>query len=332
MKHGANIYKYAKAANCAPHELIDFSSNINCYRQEPTLPLSHALVSKYADSSYRALKKVIAKNYALKSSQIALYNGATAAIFSLLETLKQKKVFLYAPLYGEYQKACEGKKDLYIIDRIHNIDEEPLEKSIVVFVNPSTPEGTHYDLEELFATWMRQKCTIIIDESFLEFKNLPSFREKINSYKKLYIVHSFTKFYACAGVRIGAIFSSKKNITKLQTPLWNLSSLDVAFLQERLEDTQFKEKSRALHRAQKEELLSILEHSELFEEVVESSTNFILVRAKNAEELFTYLLQNRLLVRQCGSFDFLTDAWLRFAVKGVQEQKRLKELLENFSL
>ncbi len=36
MQHGADIYTYAKFANCKPSELIDFSSNINFY----ALPLT----------------------------------------------------------------------------------------------------------------------------------------------------------------------------------------------------------------------------------------------------------------------------------------------------
>ena len=327
MKHGANIYKYAKIAECEPNEIIDFSSNINLHQPESKLTFTKSVITKYAESSYQELREIIAQNYEIKASQIALYNGATSAIHTLISHLKEKNVFLYAPLYGEYEKACAGKKNIYRINRISDIDEEPLEKSIVVFVNPATPDATYYELEELFEKWMELKCTIILDESFLEFEALKSYRSKIKEYKKLYIIQSFTKFYSCAGVRVGAIFSHKKNIQKLNPPLWNISSLDVEFLKERLSDDTFKKTSRESHTKQKAQLQTILQESKLFDEIVESDANFILTHSSRGEEIFTHLLQHKILVRTCESFDYLDAKWLRFAVKDEESHKALREAI-----
>ncbi|UCN00427.1 aminotransferase class I/II-fold pyridoxal phosphate-dependent enzyme [Sulfurimonas sp. SWIR-19] len=332
MKHGANIYKYAKRLGCSSDEIIDFSSNINLYQPQTALHVNNATLAKYAENSYKALKKIIADKYALKKSQIALYNGATAAIYALLDSLKEKNVLLYAPLYGEYEKAAlRSKKNIYKINRIKNLDAPVKKKSIVIFVNPATPEGSFYEIETLFREWKKKKCTIILDESFLEFEGHPSFRMMIQEYKKLYIVQSFSKFYSCAGVRIGAVFSHKKNIKKLQPPLWNISSLDVEFLKERLQDEAFKNESLALHVRQKQELLTILKSCGLFEQIVQSDANFILVHSPKAEEIFTHLLTHKILVRTCGSFDYLTDEWLRFAVKDSSSHAALKYALTTYN-
>jgi len=328
MKHGANIYKYAKELDCKPEEIIDFSSNINLYQPELPLQFSNAVITKYADSNYSELKNIIAKQYRLESAQISLYNGATAAIYTLLASLKQKRVYLYAPLYGEYEKAAlQSGKDIYKINRIEDIDQEVDEKSIVVFVNPSTPEGSYYDLDELFLMWKKKKCTIILDESFLEFEGLKSLRNQVQDYKKLYIIQSFSKFYSCAGVRIGAIFTHEKNSVKIAPPLWNISSMDVEFLKQRLSDEAFKTKSKELHSIQKAELLTILKGADIFDRIVESDANFILVHTPNAEALFERLLAHKILVRTCGSFDYLGNEWLRFAVKDKTAHEKLKAAL-----
>jgi len=329
MKHGANIYKYAKRIGCEPNELIDFSSNINFYQPTTELTLNANTISKYADSSYKKLKEVIAKNYAIDTKQIALYNGATAAIYALLNSIKRKDVFLYTPLYGEYEKACM-KKNIYKINRITDMHHQPTEDAVVIFVNPSTPEGEYHNLKELMGMWMDKNCTIILDESFLEFEALKSYKDEINNYKKLYIVQSFSKFYSCGGVRIGAIFAHKKSIKKLQTPLWNISSFDEAFLKERLKDEDFKTKSRELHKIQKQELQNILENSGLFDEIAESQSNFILTHSSRGEELYEHLLKNKILVRKCESFDYLSNDWLRFAVKDEESHKALQEGLQKF--
>jgi len=331
MKHGANIYKYAKKLECSPEEIIDFSSNINLYQPTQTLTLDSHTVSRYAESSYRELKEVIAKNYNVDTKEIALYNGATSAIYELMKSLKRKDVFLYAPLYGEYEKACIAtKKNIYRINRITDETTEPTEDSVVVFVNPSTPEGEYTKMETLVELWMEKECVIIVDESFLEFEELESCRDKIKSYKKLYIVQSFSKFYSCAGVRVGAIFSHKKSIKRLPRTLWNLSSFDVEFLKERLNNEEFKIQTRELHTKQKEELQNILEKSELFQEIVESDANFILTYSARGEEIFKHLLEHKILTRKCGSFDYLSNDWLRFAVKDKQAHEALQKALSEF--
>jgi len=329
MKHGAGIYKVAKKLNCSPDAIIDFSSNINLYQPEIELKLSAKEIARYADSSYSDLKEIIAQKYKIKKSQIALYNGATSAIFELMKKLKANDVYLYAPLYGEYEKAAkEAGKKVHILSRLYDYDAEPKKGAIVVFVNPTTPDGKQYDLERLFPLWKRQKCTIVIDESFIEFENHKSFINQINNYNKLYFIKSFTKFYACAGVRVGAIFSQKSALKKFTTPLWNLSTFDVAFLSQRLQDKEFQRRAKKLHKKQKNELQNILEKSKLFDYIIPSDTNFILVHSKQGYKIYKHLLKHKILVRTAGSFDFLSNDCLRFAVKDKEAHKRLKKALK----
>ncbi len=328
MKHGGDIYRVAKKLKCKPSEIIDFSSNINSFHPKIDITLTNSMLVPYADGSYKSLKKIIAEKYTLKKSQIALYNGATSAIFELFKTLEQKNVYLFAPLYGEYEKAAKlSKKKIYKVNRFKNIYTKPKKNSIVVFVNPSTPDGRYYKLKKLFKIWKKQKCCVVLDESFLEFEALKSFRNQIESYNKLYILQSFTKFNACAGVRVGAIFSSKKNIEKLHTPLWNLSSFDVNYLTLRLQDKEFQTKSKKLHKKHKEELYKILKKSKLFTKIYKTDTNFFLVKSPRTKKIYKHLYKHKILVRKCKSFDFLTNSYLRFAVKDSSSHHNLKNIL-----
>ena len=333
MKHGAGIYKVAKKLNCCEDEIIDFSSNINLYQPELKLKLSSKNLARYADSSYSNLKRTISKKLSIKKSQIALYNGATSAIFELLKHLKEKEVYLYAPLYGEYQKAAkQADKSIYKINRFKNINAKVKKNSIVIFVNPSTPDGKYYDLEQLFTYWKKQNCIIIIDESFLEFQDLKSLVNQIKNYDKLYFIKSFTKFYACAGVRVGAILSQKENIKKFKLPLWNLSTFDVSFLTHRLKDKEFERRSKELHIKRKKELKNILKKSKLFTKVFKSDSNFFLTKSKESQAIYEYLLKQKILVRTCDSFTYLNKNYLRFAVKNRAAHSRLKSALEDYSL
>ncbi len=332
MKHGGNIYKAAKKLRCLPEQIIDFSSNINCYHPKTGITPTKTMLIPYADANYTKLKKTIAKSYALKPAQISLHSGATAAIFKLFESLEEKRVYLYAPLYGEYEKAAKKyNKNIVKINRFSNIDKRVKKNSIVVFVNPSTPEGKFYKLDKLFAMWQEQNCTIILDESFLEFEALLSQRFRIAEYKKLFIVQSFSKFYSCAGVRIGAVFISTKNVQKLHAPPWSISSFDAAFLQKRLSDTEFIKKSRKIHQKRKQELYRILEDSKLFDTIYASDANFFLTHSKHAKKLHKHLYDNKILTRVCTSFDFLTHRHIRFALKDTKAHKKLQKALHAFT-
>lgn len=206
----------------------------------------------------------------------------------------------------------------------------PSYNSTIIFVNPSTPDGKYYDLKKLFKIWREQNCTVILDESFLEFENLKSLRDEINTYEKLYIIQSFSKFYSCAGVRIGAVFSDKENLKNLKQPIWNLSSFDVKFLEKRLNDKKFMKESQKIHRKQKVELKRLLKCSGMFSKVYNSDSNFFLVKSKKSKAIFKHLLDDKILVRTCGSFDYLSNKYLRFAVKDKKSHNKLRRSLKEF--
>jgi len=330
MKHGGDIYKYAKKLHCKPEDIIDFSSNINSYHPKIDIKLTESMIVNYGDHSYSQLRQTIADKLKIKKSNFALFNGATAAIFELFKVLQEPQVYLYAPLYGAYEEASQHK-EIIKINRFDDLYQKPKKSSIVVFVNPSTPDGKYYDLKRLFHLWERQNSTIVLDESFLEFENLRSMIPKIQKYKKLYIIKSFTKFYSCAGVRIGAIISHQSNLKQLKIARWNLSSFDAHFLTARLKDRAFHTKSIPLYQKNKKRLLKVLKDTNLFSTIYASNSNFVLVKSKRSREIFDHLLREKIIVRTCGSFDFLDDSYLRFAVKDSVSIEKLKKALDALS-
>jgi len=330
-EHGGNIYKIAQVMNCKPEEIIDFSSNINPLKPEMTLSIEPKSIEIYGDPDYVELKEVIAHKYELNSSEIKLFNGASSAIFALFEQLDYSEVALYAPLYGEYKNAAEacGKKILSI-NRFDDIWEKPERNSLVVMVNPSTPDGYLYDFKGLLSEWKALNCQVIIDESFLEFTQAKSLREELHNYANLYIIQSFTKFYACAGLRVGAVFSHESNINKLYTPMWTISSVDVSLLLKIFADKHHHQKSTKELVKLRDRLRSILCYAQCFDEVYQSHANYILTKSKAAKKIEKILLNHKIMVRNCESFDFLDNRYLRFAVKDEKALDALEVALIEF--
>ncbi|RXJ84442.1 aminotransferase class I/II-fold pyridoxal phosphate-dependent enzyme [Arcobacter cloacae] len=331
FEHGGQIEKFAFDLGCKVSEIIDLSSNINFVKPQINVDFNTLDISSYP--TYDKLYEKIASNYGVKTSQIELFNGGSSAIFTLFKHLALETCTIYSPAYLEYKKAALNfDYELNLINRFENINQEVKENSFVIFVNPSTPDGKYYELEELMKTWIEKSCTILIDESFLDFCDKPSAIKYLETYDKLYILKSMTKFYSSAGIRVGTIVSTKENIENLKEfePMWKLSQFDSNYLQAALDDKLFKNISKAINIKNKIELENILKNSTLIEEVFESSANYLLVKLKNlkAKEFQELIKLYKIMVRDCSNFDFLDERFIRIAVKSSNANEILQKALE----
>jgi len=334
FEHGGGVENFAQELDCKVEEIIDLSSNINFIK--PTINMNFNELDISAYPSYSKLYEAIASNYQVSSTQCELFNGGSSAIFSLFRFLNLLHCTIYSPAYLEYKKAATLFD--YKISHINrlNILEQIVEKnSLVVFVNPSTPDGKLYDIEQLMKYWISQNCTILIDESFLDFTNGVSMSPYLKEYDKLYILKSMTKFYSSAGIRVGTLLSNEHNITELKKtePMWKLSHFDSSYLQESLKDKSFKAISKSINAKNTIYLQKILETSSLFSEVFDSNANFILAKLKNinAEQFQDKLKKYKIMIRNCENFDFLDDSYVRIAVKSEKSLKHFNEALVSIS-
>lgn len=334
FEHGGDIVSFAHKLGCSPDEVIDLSSNINFLKPKIELDFNQLNISPYPN--YEALYEAVAKHYGVDVSMIELFNGATSAISSLFRDLSKQEVYLYAPIYLEYKRiALLYHHALHLVNRYETLYQEVKPNSLIVFVNPSTPDGTFYELEKLMKYWMKQRCTIVIDESFLEFSDNPSVTPYLAHYEKLYILKSMTKFYSCAGVRMGLILSSSDNIQALKKyePLWKISQFDSHYVQSALQDKAFAQQARSINQEHKERLIEILQGSDYVEKIYPSSANFVLVKLQgiNAYGLQEKLIPHKIMIRNCENFDFLDESYVRVAVKEIFGMEGLaKVLFEKF--
>ena len=326
--HGGDVNNFAAHCGCEVHEVLDLSSNINFIT--PAVDFSSVTLNAYP--SYGKLTEALARHYGVNSDEMELFNGGSSAIFSLMRFFAPPTCTIYSPAYLEYKKAALlHRKNVRLINRFESMDAEVEEHSLVVFVNPSTPDGRYYGIDTLMERWMARDCTILIDESFLEFCGGESATRYLRSYDKLYILKSQTKFYGCAGVRVGIVLSNASNIASLKEkePLWKISQLDSHFLITALADEPFRKRSHALNAEAKTYLKTILDHSPLFEEVWKSDANFFLVRLAqmNVKAFQEKLVLQRIMVRDCSNFDFLDERFVRIAVKDLEAMKRFEGAL-----
>ena len=335
FKHGGDVKGFASEVGCLVSEVVDLSSNINFIKPDMNIDFNTINISSYP--TYDTLYKNIANLYNIKDTQLELFNGASSAIFSLFRFFDTRYCYIYSPAYLEYKKAAVTfDYQVEFINRFVDLDKEVIENSLVVFVNPSTPDGSFYDIDALLTKWMKKNCTILIDESFIEFSMQKSCLEYIKSYDKLFILKSLTKFYNCAGVRIGSVVTSEKNIEKIKKyePMWKISELDMSYVNEVLKDKKFPQISKAINITNKEYLIKILKEFKYTNHIFDSSANFVLVQLKNikAQELQNLLKPYKIMIRDCSNFDFLDDEFVRIAVKSTKNLDKFKEALDSICI
>ena len=335
FQHGGDVNTFAKTCGCKVEEVIDLSSNINFVKPKIDVDFNTLDIAPYPN--YAKLYEAIALNYDVEVDEIEIFNGGSSTIFSLFTHLKgmlgnTPYVSIYTPAYLEYKKASKVfDYTLQNIDRFNALQKEPKNGSLVVFVNPSTPNGMFYEIETLLELWKSKNCTVLIDESFLEFTPYASVSQYLSKYDNLYILKSMTKFFGAAGIRVGTLISQKQNIAKLKEkePLWKLSTFDSAYIQAVLKDKTFKAVSDSANSEAKDYLVKILHSSSLVEKIYPSTANYILVKLTITAKAFQELLKPyKIMVRSCENFDGLSNYHVRIAVKSINDLQLLQKALD----
>jgi len=335
FEHGGDVTAFAKACNCEVSEVIDLSSNINFVKPSIEVDFNALDIAPYPN--YDTLYEAIASHYDVEVDEMELFNGGSSSIFTLFRWLSLSKpnphCTIYSPAYLEYKKASEVfGYEIDIIDRFNNFNAEVKEGSLVVFVNPSTPDGCYYDMDSLLKKWIAKKCTILVDESFLEFTDKPSVSNHIKNYDKLYILKSMTKFYGAAGIRIGSLISNNMNIETLRhfEPAWKLSSFDSHYIQEAIKDKTLFPRTHEIVQNNRTKLIKILGQFKYVEKVFPSSANYMLIKLRGitADTLQEKLIPFKILIRNCANFDGLDSSYVRIAIKELQSIEALPKALD----
>ncbi len=249
-------------------------------------------------------------------------------------------------------------------------DEITGDIDLVILGNPNNPTGKCIKKEALEAVLKKCRETgsaLVVDECFFRLSDQGNNREMhtsagddqvvsartyLGSYDNLYVVDAYTKLFSIPGVRVGFCLSQPENIERLRKflPEWNMSAFaqdaGIACAEviseacdsrdasnEAVKDISkdFMNSTFDLIKTEREYLASELRKLRL--QVFESDTNFLLIRIpENYENIFTLLLSNHILIRNCSNFDGLKNGFYRIAVKDHESNKRLTDALsEAFS-
>lgn len=349
VTHGGNIQEISERYQIDKDCLLDFSANINPLGipegiKEVLTEGIEALIH-YPDSRYRSLIQSIAAFHELPEAYVYPANGAAEAIFMLGRTLKVEKLLLLAPTFMEYEAAFtqQGTEFCYfnleqrafqwsVSDVIHAAKEQ--QATAICLCNPNNPTGQQVEqdeLEALLAFCREQEIDLIIDEAFVDFtREEYSLVSAIKDYPKLFIFRSMTKMFAIPGLRLGYLLTSNSSILSAieeRTVPWHINTFAALAGQQALKEVQFISDSKAYIAQERHYLESGLSRFKELE-LVPSQTNFIFFQYRGSGCLQEKMIQKNILIRNCNSFNGLTQKFYRIAVKSRADNQSFLKALE----
>ena len=368
--HGGNIFQFAHEQRIEPYEVVDFSANINplgpSQRGLDALNAQLRYISHYPDATNDDVLNAIADTYGMDKHQIIVGNGAAELLYAICRLPGYTGAFVPAPGFSEYKEALEASKipvrDIFYRPREDDNGKPYFEVPylaletfaaelkgqdgrIIVFLgNPNNPDGTLLDKDHIrtLASMLKDaNSLLVIDESFIDFvgndplqDNEHSMRSLVNEFDNIIVVHSFTKFYAVPGLRIGAAFTNETLITQLQQyiPSWSVNTLAQAYTKAALNDVDYIKRTKQELNEERAFMYNALDAIEGIT-VYPPSANFMLFQVNQEGITANYINEElkkyNMIVRNCDSYVGLTNHWVRIAIKDHETNIKLVDKLTN---
>lgn len=329
-----------------PGEYLDFSANINPLGPPAALKEKwgefYREMTVYPDPFAVNLRESIAKKEGIKSDSILIGNGGAELITLVARMLAGKRILIVQPTFSEYEKACRANKCEIVYHTVMGPDFEltlpDLSNVDALFLcNPNNPTGVHYPIstvKSIVEECEKHHCFVILDEAFYDFlTDYESIIPYINRFSKLIIIRSMTKMFAIPGIRLGYLVAEPSIIEELTTlqSHWSVNTIALLTGELCLQDEVFIKNTQRHIKGERKRLFEFFTQADF--EFSPSMVNFYLLRdsyLKDQFSLFEFLLHRGIIPRHTFNFPGLEGNWLRFAIKGMDENDQLMEVLSEW--
>lgn len=333
--HGNDIYDFEGKIKA------DFSSNI-AYCNASARIIEHLKtkldsIIHYPDPNASRLKERIAHHHGLNTENILITNGSAEAFYLLAHCFVEKKTLIPYPSFAEYEDACRLFKHKLHFVAIEKLKSEDIEGVETLWIgNPNNPDGTHTAAETI-AGWCINfpKTVFIIDTAYATLS--PTCDDVTllhHQYANLITVHSLTKAFAIAGLRLGYIVADAHVIAALdalRVP-WTVNSPAQEaghFIMRHYAELHPNAGMMCEQSLQLQQALSEIEELE----VKWSACHYFLVKTRKgtAAQLKMFLIDNHgILIRNADNFRGLTPRHFRLAVQTDDKNSALIDALKNY--
>lgn len=361
MPHGADIWSCSEITGRPLSSLLDFSANINPFVPRPVLreAVMKALDSmdQYPDPRAVRFQKQLSEKLQLSPASIILGNGAADLIFRLAASLRlelslqhEAKLLLPIPSFSEYREAFQSAgfqifeyplriQDHYQVDEAFLPFMESIRPQLLILCEPNNPSGqlTPPELfEKILLTAEKTGSIVLLDLSFLEFLPLSIQKERQSAIRKskarILQLHSFTKFYAIPGLRLGFMEADDERLCerlKSMSPPWQISTPAMAAGMAALHFSEV-EKEQWRQKIDDEKKLMLRQLRASGADFLSGEANFIFFHHPD-EKLQLRLLKESetpCLIRSCANYPGLSSGFYRIGIQSPDKNRILRASLQ----
>jgi threonine-phosphate decarboxylase len=352
--HGSDLEKIEEIYGIKKEEIVSFSANVNPLGVSPLLrtALSEQIdaITTYPDREYASLRKCIAAYCGTDFENIIVGNGSTELISLFIQIEHPKKAMVIGPTYSEYEREISlgGGTTLYyplkekddfqldVEDFISHLNES---LDLLVICNPNNPTSsciTRRDMRHILDACKQHDIYVMVDETYVEFADNMDEISAIpltNYYNNIVILRGTSKFFAAPGLRLGYAVTGNRDLIKAintrKNP-WTINSLAVVAGETMFRDTEYITRTKELIKTERARMFHALEISPDYK-VYAPSGNFILARLLRddltSQDLFDRAIREKMMIRDCSTFPFLDNKYIRFCIMHPTDNDRLLHCL-----
>jgi histidinol-phosphate aminotransferase len=302
--------------------------------------------NRYPDPLQLQIKTQLAQIKCCAEDQIFIGNGSDEAIDLLMRMSCASglhNIIICPPTYGMYEVSASINN--ISINRVSlNSDYQLNVTEILNEINPSTrlificspnnPTGNKINRESIYQILDAYKTGfVVIDEAYIDFSDEPSFIDELAKYPQLIILQTLSKAYGLASLRLGMAFANPQIIALLNKikPPYNIGGATQEIVQKALSDKQFVVDAIKLISDEKLKLIHELEKIPQVKKTYTSHSNFLLVNFEKAQELFDYLINEKVITRNRSNVPLCEES-IRITIGLPAENRALLQKIKSFYL
>jgi len=298
-------------------------------------------LNRYPDPYQKVLKKKLAKLKGVGSENIFVGNGSDEVIdlsFRIFCEPGTDQALTFSPGYGMYQVAADiNNIELLSIplNQEFQIDKKTLQNclgnsnlKLIIFSSPNNPSGNAFKQSDMEFILQNFNGIVLIDEAYIDFCPNKSVLPLLEKYSNLIVSQTFSKAWGLAAARVGTAYASKEIIAlfnKVKAP-YNVSLLNQQAALDALNNQEQFEQQRALILSERERMIASLETLKNIEKVYPSDANFVLIKVNDANQMYAYLVQQKIITRNRNK---LVNNCIRITVGTPEENTLLLDALKN---
>ncbi len=332
-----NSYEIANSKNMLKLDAMEMPFSLTKDIEEQLLSkFKNININRY-NSDYKVLKDVIYNTMKIdKGLSIILGNGSDELIqLLMLACDKNSTIISFNPSFVMYEITAKLTKvncikiDLtnnFAIDLTKTMEIIIKNKAKIIFISyPNNPTANNFKRSDIEYIIKYSKAMVVIDEAYYAYNN-DSFVSAAIKYDNLIILRTISKI-GFAALRLGVLIAKTEITTqldKLRMP-YNInifSQISGEFL---LQQPFIKNNINKIIN-NREKLLSDLKQIKQLK-VYPSDANFIFFKAKQANNLFNYLLKNNIIIKNLTN---IVDNALRVTVSTQAENQIFLQVIRKF--